>query len=124
MLLVDKTVKKFGYHPDSLKEHSSKKVVVKCDDCGKEYYKEFKDVPADVVLCFTCSRACGKKKFIQRNTTEIERIVLQERVCKLCSKPMLKFELDFHMECRQKINDTRRRIDMNKLRREVPYETL
>ena len=35
MILEEETFKEFGYHPKDLKPFSHKKIVVKCDDCGK-----------------------------------------------------------------------------------------
>lgn len=35
MILEKETFKKFGYHPNDLKPHSHKKILAKCDECGK-----------------------------------------------------------------------------------------
>lgn len=35
MILEEETYKQFGYYPKDLSEKSGRRVVAKCDDCGK-----------------------------------------------------------------------------------------
>ena len=52
MILEEETFKKFGYHPKDLSLHSGRKILSKCDKCGKirevesRYYRD---------LCHPCS---------------------------------------------------------------------
>lgn len=71
MLLSDKTLEMFGYTFESLSEKSSKKVLVKCDYCEKEYEVSKKNrhtnhlvVPKD---------ACNKCKYIKMRETNLAK---------------------------------------------------
>ncbi len=39
LLLIDKTIKEFGYDPLNLKRGSGKKIYHLCDICGKKKWK-------------------------------------------------------------------------------------
>lgn len=52
MILEEETYRKFGYWPKELTKGSHKKVIAKCDTCGKIRESEYK---AYRQLCFLCS---------------------------------------------------------------------
>ena len=53
MILEEETFEKFGYYPSKLKSRSVKKILVKCDECGKVRISS-KD--AYRALCRSCGR--------------------------------------------------------------------
>jgi len=58
-LLVNETIKQFGYHPFDLKLHSKKKIVAKCKICARVYLLRYADYNK---RDSTCSNFCGSIK--------------------------------------------------------------
>ena len=55
MILEKETYEKFGYYPGDLKPHTKKRIVVKCDDCGR-----IRDLRKEAYRPFC--RSCAQKK--------------------------------------------------------------
>ena len=53
MILEEETFKRFSYYPRDLSKGSHKKVLVKCDKCGKIRFKQFRQLSD---LCISCAQ--------------------------------------------------------------------
>lgn len=67
VILVEETIRKFGYNPDKLLPHSNKKILAACDDCGKVRVTS-KNAYCDI--CHPCSNQSleRRKKISIANT--------------------------------------------------------
>lgn len=67
MILEEETYKRFGYYSWEWKQHSSKRIIAACDDCGKirdvmkEKYRKF---------CPSCARKGKRNHFFGRTHTQ------------------------------------------------------
>ena len=79
MILEKETYEKFGYYPGDLKPKSNKKILAKCDKCGK-----IRDIPKEYyrALCFTCARDLQKAE----NAANWKGGKAQV-ICQFCGKP-------------------------------------
>lgn len=58
MILVEETIKEFGYHPDELKPYSHKKIIVQCELCDKIRITAKSNIgrrPGSIKICRKCS---------------------------------------------------------------------
>ena len=105
MILEQETFDAYGYYPSSLKPHSGKHILAKCDDCGKLRSGKKQSYRA---LCHSCSRKgyihteetkakiseteTGKeisdetKHKLRESHIGIRRCEKIERICKFCGK--------------------------------------
>lgn len=85
MILEDETFKKFGYYPRDLKAKSSKRILVKCDECGT--IREIFRYPY-YNLCRSCSQKLRRRKV---RLTEKEIARNKEMICILEEETFEKF---------------------------------
>ena len=105
MILRKETYDKFGYYPEDLKRYSDRKILAKCENCGKirELTKSnYRD------LCFHCGRRTEEKRNKLRNFHMGLHPSLETRQKMSNSHKGMKPSLGYHHteEAKQKIGES------------------
>lgn len=78
MILEEETFEAFGYRPSDLKQHSGRKILAACDDCGKVRVVKKQNYCA---LCNSCAAKNRKGEY-----SPTWRGGLVKRICENCGK--------------------------------------
>lgn len=106
VILEEETYKKFGYYARDLKQHSSKKIVCECAECGKRRETNKRDYG---ILCRSCSSRRSGKANKGRIKTKEEKLKISEARKGLCCG------IKNHMYGKHHSEDTKRKISNNRV---------